>query len=211
MPFVNGRYYMNPFYGRALEAAREAENRASDRDAGEPDANGHWVTIDHRHVLIHEPPENTGRIDRKPGTKLARIIFNETAGLRATDKDSEQLHDARVAIAHALLNGAGMKHPPATVIDVLTPSAARAILTDPDAKSAWKDAEAAAREAMQTPDDTAGAVHFFLDHPGAAHPNWATPNREAGIYGPFVNSAGGGDVPRGARVTIRIYTERPRR
>ena len=101
MPFIDGRYYMNPAYGRALqraraaEAARDAEAKAnrqrsrslqllpSFEDAGVPsgqpiprarDADtpgvelldsesgspqqqegGHWVTIDGRHVLIHEP------------------------------------------------------------------------------------------------------------------------------------------------------------
>lgn len=46
MPFINGRFYINPAYGRALEAPRSAD-AASQR-------NSHWVTIDERHVLIHE-------------------------------------------------------------------------------------------------------------------------------------------------------------
>ncbi|HWG59143.1 MAG TPA: hypothetical protein VN661_08865 [Candidatus Acidoferrales bacterium] len=34
MPFINGRYYMNPFYGRALEAARAAEENKRNLDQG---------------------------------------------------------------------------------------------------------------------------------------------------------------------------------
>ncbi len=44
MPFVNGRFYMNPAYGRAVEQTRGTQQ--------EP--NAHWVTIDGRHVLIRE-------------------------------------------------------------------------------------------------------------------------------------------------------------
>ncbi len=73
MPFINGRYYMNPAYGRAVERARlravSAENRepeevpasatASQQGPGE---DGHWVTIDYRHVFIHQGSRaNPGR------------------------------------------------------------------------------------------------------------------------------------------------------
>lgn len=47
MPFVNGKFYMNPAYGRAIENARASES--TDGDQG-----GHWVTIDGHHVLIQE-------------------------------------------------------------------------------------------------------------------------------------------------------------
>jgi len=50
MPLINGRYYANPTYGRAVEAARASEEKR-------PDANnegGRRVTIDGRHVLLHD-------------------------------------------------------------------------------------------------------------------------------------------------------------
>lgn len=53
MPFVNGRFYMNPGYGRNVERARAAE-AISERQ--EP--NSHWVTIHGRHVLIKEAPKS---------------------------------------------------------------------------------------------------------------------------------------------------------
>lgn len=40
MPFINGRYYMNPFYGRALEAAREAEEQNRKRAEADKAADG---------------------------------------------------------------------------------------------------------------------------------------------------------------------------
>ena len=232
MPWINGRYHMNPFYGRALEKARMAseggvwpeedpepvERPVRDEDFWNDDPSGgtqqdssaHWVTIDHRHVLIPETPQNRSRANRKPGNKAARIVFNETSGLRLVNGNSEDLHDARVAIAHTLRNAAGMQHPPATVTDTLTPSAAQAILTDAQARAAWADAQEAVREAAETPDDTGEAIHFLLDYNGVGRQPWATQDRETASYGPFTNAAGGGDVPRGAQVTVRIYTERPR-
>jgi rare lipoprotein A (peptidoglycan hydrolase) len=48
MPLINGRFYMNPTYGRAVERAREAATSSSE-GPGE-----HWVTINGHHVLIHE-------------------------------------------------------------------------------------------------------------------------------------------------------------
>lgn len=51
MPFVNGKYYMNPAYGRGVENARESKS-VEDHD---DDLASHWVTIEGRHVLIHEP------------------------------------------------------------------------------------------------------------------------------------------------------------
>lgn len=47
MPFINGKFYMNPAYDRAVENARA--NESTDGDQG-----GHWVTIDGHHVLIQE-------------------------------------------------------------------------------------------------------------------------------------------------------------
>ncbi|MFZ0883127.1 MAG: hypothetical protein WAN14_06985 [Candidatus Acidiferrales bacterium] len=225
MPFINGKFYMNPSYGRAVEHVRlrgatpikGAAQQAEAREDGDPD--GHWVTIDGNHVLIQDAHgQRAGPQTRKhtkqsakqrnPAVenKAARIIFNETSGLRASNGNADDLHDARVAVAHTLLNASGMSHPPSTVTDILTHAAARSILADAAAKAAWADSLAAAREAAIYPDGTEGAVHFLLDYPNASRPKWATDDRETAHYGPFVNEAGGGDVPRRAPVTIRTYT-----
>ncbi len=59
MPIINGRYYANPAYGRAIERARQREQFGGTRPAragngARARADGHWVTIAHRHVLIDE-------------------------------------------------------------------------------------------------------------------------------------------------------------
>jgi rare lipoprotein A len=62
MPFINGRFYMNPAFGRSIERSRAAdahrpEPRAQDQDR--------WVTIAGRHVLIQTSehgPSTTRRV-----------------------------------------------------------------------------------------------------------------------------------------------------
>lgn len=81
MPWINGTYYLNPAHGRARERARRAEAQrqatrpaSDDTRTGDPrqsnatlpqrgtDDDGHWVTIDHRHVLIHEAAQAKAQI-----------------------------------------------------------------------------------------------------------------------------------------------------
>lgn len=50
MPLINGRYCANPAFGRAVEAARATEEEQPDAS----NEDGHWVTIDGRHVLLHD-------------------------------------------------------------------------------------------------------------------------------------------------------------
>jgi rare lipoprotein A (peptidoglycan hydrolase) len=53
MPFINGKFYMNPAYGRAIENARADEAASGQRDPQQQQVSGtHWVAIDGRHVLI---------------------------------------------------------------------------------------------------------------------------------------------------------------
>jgi hypothetical protein len=75
MPFINGRFYINPAYGRALERARSADGVWSEqfpdfaepplreqdfwsdnphKDSHEPSSGERWVTIDGHHVLIEQ-------------------------------------------------------------------------------------------------------------------------------------------------------------
>lgn len=61
MPFVNRKYYMNPLYGVAVERERLRATGAEDTEPevesatdAQSQAGDRWVTIDHRHVLIHE-------------------------------------------------------------------------------------------------------------------------------------------------------------
>jgi len=57
VPFINGRFYMNPSFGRGVESARSSEVTPSDHDK-EQSVGAHWITIEGRHVLIHEGMEH---------------------------------------------------------------------------------------------------------------------------------------------------------
>ncbi|MGB8525082.1 MAG: septal ring lytic transglycosylase RlpA family protein [Candidatus Acidiferrales bacterium] len=52
MPFINGKFYMNPAYGRALEHARASEEASRHNESSQQEPDSHWVTINGRHVLI---------------------------------------------------------------------------------------------------------------------------------------------------------------
>lgn len=69
MPFVNGRFYINPAFGRALERARlrmdDAEDERRNAASAAEAADGHWITIDHRHVFIRETRSRIAIIARK--------------------------------------------------------------------------------------------------------------------------------------------------
>jgi len=55
MPIINGRFYINPAQGRAVERARTAQaarNAAPRLREQDQERSGHWVTINGRHVLI---------------------------------------------------------------------------------------------------------------------------------------------------------------
>lgn len=57
MPFVNGRFYANPTFGRNVERARAAEEISERQESNRQESNSHWVTIHGRHVLIKEAPK----------------------------------------------------------------------------------------------------------------------------------------------------------
>ncbi len=63
MPFLNGKFYMNPAQGRAAERAREQQH------LDPPDASSRWVTIHGHHILIHEP--QTGQAQHKPRRRMS--------------------------------------------------------------------------------------------------------------------------------------------
>lgn len=73
MPVINGRFYANPAYGRGMERARLREEGAENDElevvsAAEANgANGHWVTMDHRHILIHESTDRNAHDSSREG------------------------------------------------------------------------------------------------------------------------------------------------
>jgi hypothetical protein len=88
MPFVNGKFYANPIFGRALERARAAEAgrvwseehfaaepqpvQATQRSTGsaEQERGARWVTINGRHVLMEA--SQTGPAQQTTGDRIAK-------------------------------------------------------------------------------------------------------------------------------------------
>jgi RHS repeat-associated protein len=139
--------------------------------------------------------------DAFPGAQqqtTGNIVYNETGGLRPEAKDgsgsSQDLHDSRVAVADVVdnRNKAGAKG------GVASDAVSAKERNNPQ----YKDSQAAASEAANSHDRTGGSTHFYLDY-GQPKPSWAN-GKATTSYGPFVNAAGGGDVPKGADVRIVI-------
>lgn len=64
MPFINGRFYMNPAYGRAVERTLGAQAASKHSEPHQQDQGAHWVTIGGKHVPIRE----TQAVGAKHGT-----------------------------------------------------------------------------------------------------------------------------------------------
>ena len=58
MPYVNGKFYMNPSFGRAVENARRAA--ATSHQYDQRDHEARWVTIAGRHILIGKAQTQRG-------------------------------------------------------------------------------------------------------------------------------------------------------
>lgn len=92
MPIINGRFYINPAQGRAVERARIAQAERSavpGHHEQEQEQSGHWVTINSRHVLIDEAqagPASRSTRDRIAAT--ARKYNGSTDWAFARQKDN---------------------------------------------------------------------------------------------------------------------------
>ena len=73
--------------------------------------------------------------------------------------------------------------------------------------SQFKDAQAAAAEAVGAPDVTGNSEHFYLDYSGERKPDWAV-GKKTTTYGPFTNASGGGDVPKGDVRIVIVHPEK---
>jgi hypothetical protein len=99
MPFINGRFYINPAYGRAFEQARRADgvwseqfpefaepsareqdfwSDRSPREAQRQSSDSHWVTIGGHHVLIEKEEGNQKSRNRR-NQQRQRAIRNRIA------------------------------------------------------------------------------------------------------------------------------------
>ena len=183
MPLINGRFYANPAFGRALERAR-AEEAAHGADQ----------------------PEQR-QTSPAPTDPLANRIYNESSGLRTSAPQgpgsAEDLHNARLHMAQVIRNREAARIHGGVAPDRLRKEEAEALRTYPPAREAFQDSQRAAQRARTEPDRTAGATHFYLDY-GEKRPDWAVGKRPVAVFGPFLNEAGGSKIPRGANVKIVV-------
>ena len=215
MPVINGRYYMNPQYGIALERDRLAEEDHR-RVHGDPQPTwlDHFLGFAEKPRTKEAEPSQLKRAEMQEQTKRAtdetigNLIYNETSGLRPTShsgRGSQQdLHDGRIGAGTVAktLDAKGQRlGAPLTVTTHLTSKEGKAIQNYDPARHAYEDSQAAAKKASG---DKNGPTHFYLDH-GQSKPGWTEGKEPKQSYGPFRNVAGGGDVPKGAKVWIRVY------
>lgn len=225
MPFINGRYHMNPSYGAALERARSEIANGSERipacsdealelsddvyrNGASQGSDSQQIQIDsagQRHVPQHWTPGRPPRPQHGPSTpaEAANSIYNETSGLRPTTKrgpgSADDLSNARAYVAPIVKAG---KVPVAS--DKLSRSAIHSVRSYPSARAAYQDSLNAANAAFSGHDPTGGATHFYLSYPSQKPPAWVAGKKPVAIFGPFKNVSGGGDVPKDAIVHIVI-------
>lgn len=212
MPFINGRFYMNPLFGAAVERARNvtAEPELSDevhRHGPFPVDTRDEIQLDsaEQHHGRHPASVRSHRVSHAASTpaQTANSIYNETSGLRPITKrgpgSADDLSEARSYVAPIVKAG---KFPVAS--DKLSGTAAHAIRSYPPARAAYQDSLDAAHAAFSGHDPTGGATHFYLSYSGQNMPKWAAGKKPVAVFGPFKNVAGGGDVPKGAIVHIVI-------
>jgi hypothetical protein len=237
--WINGRFYANPLFGRALERARIAEPgriwseeypkleqrlipqtqsgnpapRTTGTEPGQREQDGHWVTIDHRHVLIQEHSAAQKIAAHLKARKVDKI-YNEFSGLRPKPGVTtvDDLNRARRNAAHVYHNmrGKGFQGP-----STLGPGDARDIkVPGTPAAQGYQSTKDAIAAAAQEPDTTQNANHVYLYDPellktrGIHYPDWVTQGQTTTIAGPFINESGGGDVAKGHEVYIIPVNDR---
>lgn len=177
MPFINGKFYMNPAYGRAIEAARAREGNSSQAHRQQEVSGGHWVTMNGRHVLIQET--QPGRVRADPDAKPG------------DGGSTEALHDAREGIAEIARRAIDSGYPEYVAPPELSEKNSGAVSSgNPDAIPAYNDSPAAAREALAGADQTNGATQFRLRSPSVSRDRPINKKDTTFAYGPFRNTIG---------------------
>lgn len=205
MPFINGRYYMNPTYGAAVERARAAGALASESDDVSSEPMMEQVLAQKTPQKQSKPqPSNNQNQEHK-----AEVGYGETEGLlpqktshapshaspydrHTWDKQSqEELQQARVNIMD--ISGRNPR------VHKAKPGKGTV------SQAVWSDNMQAAKNS----NGSLPGKHFFIRQKGIGRQR---PNAKDGwgqgkpvrSYGPFRN-VGGGDVPKGDRTYIDIY------
>jgi len=203
MPWINGRFYANPLFGRELERTRAAdEGRIWSEDVPELERQTpHGVRSEESVALWRHPNDrHSGRSanfaddakreqaaekERSPVAKVARHletrkinkIYNEFSGLRPKEgvTTAEDLNRARRNAAHVYHNVGGKKFQGKST---LGSSDARDIkIAGTPAAQAYQATRDAVAAAASGPDTTQNANHVYIYDPKAIHSRDVRPPR----------------------------------
>jgi hypothetical protein len=221
MPFINGRFYANPAYGRALERARRASSGGIWSEDFPEQTQGTGGEVSHRRDALQAASRSVragrrkhqGNDDYDAATTAAGItnqIYNETASLRPTcesgmGSDTDR-QDARLAMARIIHNRAAAKRRGGLASAELHPKEAAAVKRFPSsAYDAFGGSRHVASVAGGPRDPTGGAQFFYLDH-GQPEPPWSIGKEPVVVYGPFRNTVSQKRRHKGdSTETIKIY------
>lgn len=172
-----------------------------------------------QHLSQHPAPQQTHPAQKSPQTtqepetpvQNANRVYNETSDLRPITKhgpgSAQDLHDARLYIAHVLENRETSGKLGIVAPENLRSKEVDAIHNYPPVKHAYNDSLKAAQGAASGVDPTIGATHYYMDY-GQAPPAWAAKKTPIKSFGPFRITSGQGGVhgpKKGGKVYIRVY------
>jgi hypothetical protein len=221
MPLINGNFYANPAYGQALERGLAQETPGTNRRYNPGDEGSDWAREaqpdpDPAQAPVRQPPAPPQQRQQAPRAPLSEneltaAIHNEAAGLRPASRQGSgsagDLTDSRAWMGQVAQNNRAGGRPARIAPTSLTRTEQVAVVRNPIARAQYEDARRAAQTAIRAGGNPHGPMHFYLAEegmPAGNRPAWArgTPVQR---FGPFINSAGGGDVRRGARVYVEIH------
>jgi hypothetical protein len=203
MPFINGRFYANPAYGRSLERARRSNSGGvwsedfPEQDPGIAEEGSHrrdaLQGVQHSGRAVHRKHHGTDDFDAATTSAgITNQIYNETASLRPTSESGNgsdvELQRARLAMAHVIHNRAAIKMQGGLASDELNSGEEEATRGFPSkAYDAFGVSRYEARRSSSPDDPTHGARYFYFDY-GQTAPSFAKGRTPVAVFGPFRNT-----------------------
>jgi len=186
---VNGKFYANLLYGRALERARAADSGQLFAEENPEQDQSDTQEISYRNpeqsrakppAPAHGKHSGSDRYDAATTPEgVANQVYNETSGLRPTDKNGTgpgsdwDMQQGRKAMAHVIQNRAkGGTRGGLAALHIQSTGDARDIkIIGTPAYDAHGESVYAAHRASKQPDPAGGAKYFYLDR-GQTPPPW---------------------------------------
>lgn len=214
MPLINGRFYANPLFGRALERARAADSGqvwSEPRPELELQESSEAKSGSATPKRAPQHPPEALADHQKSIEKKASVGYGETRGLLPQKSTGAKRHDPYDRTTWDKDSFDELQEARRNIMDVSerNPRVHRAKPSDKAnsiERTAWGDNTSAAAQ-------SSGALpgsHFFIRQAGVGPQR---PPEKAGFgqtgnpirsYGPFIN-VGDGDAPKGKHTYIDIY------